>query len=87
MPGHVHFCSEQQKQAKFLWHGADYSGSMSKNSLCVCCMSMTYLLKMFFCLFFFSFSAARQYEERRAPVLGIRENASEHRRDCVSATV
>lgn len=38
----------------------------------------------FFC---FSFSTARQYEERRAPVLGIRENASEHRRDCVSATV
>lgn len=40
-----------------------------------------------FLLLFFSFSAARQYEERRTPVLGIRENASEHRRDCVSAIV
>lgn len=92
MPGHVHFCSVNNPQNS---KNRPNSSGMVLTTVGSClrtayvCAAWAWHIcwRCFFVCFFFSFSAARQYEERRAPVLGIRENASEHRRDCVSATV
>lgn len=88
---HVQFCSvnnpqnSKSKAERFLWLAADYTVSMSENSLCVCYLSMTYLLKTFFFSPPFFCCSEAIWREKRTPVPKITANASEHRAHCVQS--